>query len=104
MKGTTLDNVKEHLRCHNIEIRELTITSHQEAKFTSFKLTVPISEMNKVIDPENWPSGISVRRYFNRHQTSNPTDSRDQDRQNQMRDHLHSDNVIDRDDEGDVDI
>lgn len=66
MKGTTVEKVREHLRCCDIDVRDLTVISHNEAKFTSFKLTVPISEISKVIDPDNWPTGINVRKYYNR--------------------------------------
>ena len=37
--------------------------SNNEAKNSSFKLTVPVSEFDKLFDSSVWPEGISIRRF-----------------------------------------
>ena len=52
----------------NIEVRNLEQTSKDDSKFMNFKLTVRSSDMNTVMQPDFWPTGVCVRKYYNRNQ------------------------------------
>ena len=45
----------------SLTIRELVCTSHEDSKFKSFRLTVPISQYSELFNEELWPDGISIR-------------------------------------------
>jgi hypothetical protein len=30
----------------------------------SFKITIPVSQLHKIMDPEMWPEGIRVRKFI----------------------------------------
>lgn len=67
-KDTTCEAVHHHLmsRCGVKVIRHVEKTSHTDAKFGSFKFSIPVDETDKVLNPDNWASGIRIRRYFSK--------------------------------------
>ena len=44
--------------------------SHNEAKYKSFKLTVSVNDMDKVLAADFWSEGIKVRKYMAYHTAS----------------------------------
>ena len=55
--------MKDYIMKKNVNVRELEKTSHDDAKFNSFKLVVSKDDAEKVADPQFWPLGIHVRRW-----------------------------------------
>ncbi len=45
------------------DVRDLKCVSHPNAKFKSFKLTVPMSQYENLFNDQLWPDGICVRKY-----------------------------------------
>ena len=62
-KSVTGDKIKKYLSDQKFSIREVCRMSHEEAKYNSFMITVPVSEFSLLFDPELWPTGVSVRRF-----------------------------------------
>ena len=44
-------------------IRDFRCISHPEARFKSFKLSVPASQFERIFDEKLWPEGVVVRIY-----------------------------------------
>ena len=64
-KDTTEDDLKEFAETEGFKVRNLTDVSDLEKWHTqSFILTVPISQLDKALNPDSWPQGICVRRHF----------------------------------------
>jgi hypothetical protein len=61
-KGTT--DIEDFLTDNGINSRSVIIVSNNEARFSSFKVEVKVSELEKLLDPEFWPDGICVRRFY----------------------------------------
>ena len=61
---TTTEALKNYVSDKGFSIGHLECISNSEAKFKSFKLSLPISEFNRTLDENMWPSGVRVRRFF----------------------------------------
>ena len=61
------DALESEIECHvkdnGIVPRSVETVSHADAIYKSFKLTVSVNDMGKVLDADFWPEGIMVRRY-----------------------------------------
>ena len=61
------DALESEIECHvkdnGIVPRSAETVSHADAMYKSFKLTVSVNDMGKVLDADFWPEGIMVRRY-----------------------------------------
>ena len=61
------DALESEIECHvkdnGIVPRSVETVSHADAMYKSFKLTVSVNDMGKVLDADFWPEGIMVRRY-----------------------------------------
>lgn len=62
--STEDSKLKEFLKSENFTIRHLECISNSEAKFKSYKLTVPVSQFRSLFDADMWPNGIRVRQFF----------------------------------------
>jgi hypothetical protein len=62
-KSTLEADITNHLANHSVTIQTLECVSHQNAKYKSFKLSVPKSEYDKLFDENLWPEGIMIRKY-----------------------------------------
>ncbi len=51
---------------------DLVRMSHDDAKYNSFKLTVPVTEFEKLLEPDVWPSGVRIRRFREKQNSDNP--------------------------------
>ncbi len=63
-KDTNADVIKEFLAARQFTIRELECVSNDNARFKSFKLTVPVTQYGKLFDENLWPRGVCVRKYI----------------------------------------
>ena len=61
------DALESEIECHvkdnGIVPRSVETVSHADAMYKSFKLTVSVNDMGKVLDADFWSEGIMVRRY-----------------------------------------
>ncbi len=71
-KQVTDIDVKAYLVAKDFTIRDLTLMSHADAKYNSFKLTIPVTEFEKLLDPDIWPVGVRVRRFRERQTSDKP--------------------------------
>ena len=65
-KATTDDDMGEHL--NEIGIRYLAVSrlSKDDATFCSHKVTIPLDQVDLIMDASTWPTGIRIRRFVNR--------------------------------------
>ena len=62
-KDTENDAVKNMIQNYGFGIRDFRCISHPEARFKSFKLSVPASQFERLFDEKLWPEGVVVRIY-----------------------------------------
>ena len=62
-KDTENDAVKNMIQSYGFGIRDFRCISHPEARFKSFKLSVPASQFERLFDEKLWPEGVVVRIY-----------------------------------------
>ena len=62
--GTSLEELTHFIEQHKIHVIKIVKVSHVKAKFSSFKVTVNVSDINSLLDANMWPSGIIVRRFY----------------------------------------
>ena len=60
---TNIEDLHTDISELGFTIRDLSCVSHNEAKFKSFKLTVPKSEFGDLFDGSLWAQGVRVRPY-----------------------------------------
>lgn len=63
-KGETKERVIDHLKCLGVDAINIERTSHEDAKFASFRLTTNREFLDVVMNPDNWPEGIRVRPFY----------------------------------------
>ena len=65
------DDIRELVTDEGCEVRDIKAVSHPEAKYKSFKLSVPMSEYDKLIS-ENfpWPEGVRIRMFISPRKTN----------------------------------
>ena len=51
------------IQSYGFGIRDFQCISHPEARFKSFKLSVPASQFERLFDEKLWPEGVVVRIY-----------------------------------------
>jgi hypothetical protein len=60
---------------NKVTIREIKRISKDEARFKSFKVTISRPDLPRVLQPDFWPEGVCVRRFYDRKE--NPQKSKD---------------------------
>ena len=59
----TTNDMKEHLReIVNVEIEKLNL--ERSERITSFKLKIPSSEKDKILQDTLWPKGVVTNRFY----------------------------------------
>ena len=58
-KATTEDELKTYLGHKNVTVHEVMLLSHPQSKFKSFKVNIPVGDVNKIMDPTTWPQGVA---------------------------------------------
>ena len=61
---TTVSDLENFAVDKNFTVRNVECMSNQNAKFKSFKLSVPMSEFDRLFEDDLWPEGIRVRRFI----------------------------------------
>jgi len=61
--GYTADDIKKYITDSNIVIRDIEQTSKDGSTFLSFKVSIKLSDMNVMLQPDFWPMGVCVRRF-----------------------------------------
>lgn len=61
---TTHEALETFIKKKGCEVRNLARVSNDNAKYKSFRLTVPKSQFAKLLSDTEWPEGVSVRKYF----------------------------------------
>ena len=51
-------NIEDYITEHKIEVHNLEHISKDGSRFMSFKVTVKVSDMNTLLQPEFWPVDI----------------------------------------------
>lgn len=62
--SANVELLKSYLVSKSINVRELKCVSHDDAKFKSFRLSVPASEYRSLFNESLWPNGVCVRRFI----------------------------------------
>ena len=63
-KVTKETDLKDHIKSKGVCVRSLSLMSHIDAKIQTFKLEISKDDLMKVYNPDFWPCGINIRRYF----------------------------------------
>jgi hypothetical protein len=62
---TEAEKLQAYLRPFVISISSCEkLKSKRPEVYSSFRISLPASELEKVMDPQIWPQGISINRYF----------------------------------------
>lgn len=61
---TTDTSLRKYITEKGITVRELELKSNAEAKFKSYRLSVPKTQFAKLLDGDMWPEGVGVRKFF----------------------------------------
>lgn len=61
---TSVEDIKHYIENIGYSVKGLDCVSNVNAKFKSFKLTVPVSEFKELFDEKIWPPGVRVRRFI----------------------------------------
>ena len=61
---TVLNDLQNYIKERGFSVRSLKQMSKPESQFKSFKLSVPVSEFEALFDPDLWPEGVCVRRFW----------------------------------------
>ncbi len=65
-KETDDDGMKNYITKRGVQDFNLSLVSNMNAMFKLYKLSISISELNKVLCAEMWPSGVCVQRWRER--------------------------------------
>ena len=69
------DDIKDHLKQESIQCSAVSKMSNEYAKFSSFKVTVPITEVSKVMNGDTWPEGAMIRKFTVRNNNPDNNDA-----------------------------
>ncbi len=63
-KETSMDAVSAYLTNNHVVVREIEQRSRDESLFNSFHVRIKVSDLDKVLNANFWPTGVNVRRYW----------------------------------------
>ncbi len=64
VKQASVNDMKQHLRNKGILCSDIKLTSHENATFNYFNVSVSYSDVSKINEPDFWPQGIWVRKWL----------------------------------------
>lgn len=78
-KSTKADDVAQHMIDNEMEPQTIELVSHEDSRFSSFRVQVNASLLQKVLQPDMWPENVCVRRYWQKKkkEDKSPPDHRD---------------------------
>ena len=62
--ATDEQNIVDYLTGKNITARQVTCMFKHESAFKSFKITVAVSNFQQLLDPNVWPEGVRIRKFY----------------------------------------
>ena len=62
-QDTHLDDLTDMI-ASNFEIRKLVLVSKEEAPFKSYRLDIPMGQLDSAFNADKWPSGICVKPFY----------------------------------------
>jgi hypothetical protein len=68
----TVGDISSYVADTNVEVRNVIQKSQEGSKFMSFQVTVKVTDLNTLLQPDFWPCGVCVRRFrLARHDSHN---------------------------------
>ena len=67
-KDVTEKQIKDYLKDKNVQCLAVQKMSSEFAKFSSFKVTVHVTEVGNIMDADTWPEGAMIRKFTVRQQ------------------------------------
>ena len=74
-KGS-IQHVKNYMKDNNVQVHNIEKVSHEQAKFSSYKISISVLDMDWVFDEAFWPNGVKCQVWRNR--STNEYDSDDE--------------------------
>ena len=64
-RDTSCEDIKNYLQAKNLKINKCEkLQSKYPNEYASFKLSVPENEAAKITNPDLWPVGVRINRFF----------------------------------------
>jgi hypothetical protein len=60
----TANDINLYVTGKNVDVRDVIQKSKEGSRFMSFKVTVKVSDLNTILKPDFWPTGVCVRRFW----------------------------------------
>ena len=70
-KSVECSALEQYITSKQITVLALSCVSHKDAKYKSFKLAVPKSDLTKLLNGDMWPQGVCVQKYRFRQRPEN---------------------------------
>ena len=64
LSDVTVTDLKDMIKGLGLEIRSLEQVSHRDARFKSFRLDIPKSQLQKALKETQWPLGVHVQQFY----------------------------------------
>ena len=61
---TEITAVKSHLTKKSVKFLDVECVSHDDARFKSFKVTILLSDFEKTMSADFWPTGVGCKRFW----------------------------------------
>ena len=62
--GTTSEQVAQYCKYGDIELKTCESLESKSKYYESFKITAVFTDKDKLLNPEFWPMGVFVRKFF----------------------------------------
>ena len=62
----TETSMNKYLTDNGVTVKSIEKTSHPSSKFSSYKISIPMTDLHKVYDEIFWPYGIYCKRWYNK--------------------------------------
>ena len=69
IEGGTEKAVKKYLNEQGVRVQKITRTSHQDARYKSFKITILSADIKNVMKRNFWPIGVECRNWKDKNRT-----------------------------------
>ena len=63
-KETSEEDMRDFMDSNGFDVRAIECTSKPDSLFKSFHVTIPLSQVEKAFDPQLWPEGVRMRKYW----------------------------------------
>ena len=59
-----MDTVKQYMINNNVDVRDIELKSNDESIYNRFRVCFKVSDLEQVLQPDFWPTGVNVSRYY----------------------------------------